>query len=348
MIKNLSDYKGKALILTTQEEQIDTPFYTTMITEIKITIDMFHKIWPGYYPKKELSNQIGAGMGIDFLPNVKIEDVHGDEVKQSDGTVISPKTGLRCFKQGRRMRPDGSFQISDPQPYEFNWADRAELDFLSDQETGGKKYGSKLAKRKHILELKKFATQRAGTGSELAVIRNLTGMATSFKEADIKKGLIVVSQIIKSTEYVAIEARAKVENIRNGGLIADRVNNDIELLTGNNPDIKNDFDRPDTNQQKPEPPKVVNQTQPEPQITEEQKMDNLFLDSQVEMDLKNKLKDQMNAMQLNGLDKTIINKYVIAILNCKKGFDYILTCLTTIEEKFNYDPQRINELIPQL
>ena len=223
MIKNLEDYGVNALVLTSQEEQIETPFYTTMITEIKIKPDMFHKIWPGYYPRKELTNQIGAGMGIDFMPTVRIDNVYGDEIKRPDGTIVSPITGIRCFKQGRKMRPDGSFQLSDPQPYEFNWIDRAELDFIADQENGGKKYGSELAKRKHTLELKKFATQRAGTGAELAVIRNLTGMATSFKDADIKKGLIVVSQIIKSTEHVAIEARAKVENIRNGGKLADNI-----------------------------------------------------------------------------------------------------------------------------
>ncbi len=259
MIKNLDDYKGKALILTTQEEQVDTPFYESMITEIRISPDMFHKIYPGYYPKKELTNQIGAGMGIDFLPNVRLENVYGDEVTYPDGRKVRPITGLRCFKQGRRMRPDGSYQLSDPQPYEFNWEDRAELDFLADEEKGGKRYGTPTKKRQHVLELKKFATQRAGTGAELAVIRNLTGMPTGFKDADLKSGLMVVSQIVKSKEYQAEEAKAKIDNIRNGGLIADNLNNVAGLLTGNTPDIQDDFNN------KFERPEPMTDVTPEPE-----------------------------------------------------------------------------------
>lgn len=240
-MKNLSDYEGKAIILTTQEEQIETPFYESMITEIKIQPDMFHKIWPGYYPRKELTNNIGAGMGIDFLPTVRIDNVYGDEEKYPDGRIVKKVTGLRCVKQGKRMRPDGSYQLSDPQPYEFNWIDRAELDFIADEEENKGKYKTETLKRKHILELKKFATQRAGTGAELAVIRNLTGMATSFKEDQLECGLMVVSQIVKSKDYQEAIARATVDNIRLGGGVADDINNASRMLTGNESDAQTDF-----------------------------------------------------------------------------------------------------------
>ena len=255
MIKDLSDYKGKAFILAKQEEQIDTPFYKSIVTEIETTPDDFFTFQGKFMPNKGLTDSLARGLGIDFLPNVRMENVYGDEIVNTDGSKVRKLTGLRCYSQGKRMKIDGSYQTSNPVAYEFNWEDRAELDFMSNES----KYNTPLKKRKHILELKKFATQRASTGSALGVIRFLMGTNTSLKKSDVEFGLIVVSQIVKSEDHQAALAKATIDNIRNGGLIADNLNNVAGLLTGNTPDIQDDFNN------KFERPKNAPDITPEPE-----------------------------------------------------------------------------------
>jgi hypothetical protein len=238
-----------------ENEVIKNELYSTQITEIIVNPDMFHNITGNLYPKKGLTNDIGSASGIEFLPTVKDEPVYGDEIINPDGSKSRKLCGVKTTKQGRRMRPDGSWQLSSPCTYEFNWMDRAELDFIATPD----KYKSEIAQRKHILELKKFASQRASTGAELMVIRELTGMPTAFKkeELDNAGGKMVFSQIVKSQALQAAEARARVENIRTGGLIADSINNAANLLTGKTTDAKADFNskftRPETAQPDPEP-----------------------------------------------------------------------------------------------
>lgn len=257
MNNQLEQYKGK-LIFTSEEELVDNGTYKSLVSVIDINPSMFHKIWPNYYPTKGLSNQIGSAMGIEFLSNVKIEDVYGDIIENADGSKVKKTAGVRCVKQGKRRRPDGTWQLSSPCSYVFNWNDRAELDILADaeKEPNKQKYHfpnnpakQQREQRKHILELKKFADQRASTGAELMVIRELTGMETSFKEADIKKGQIVVSQIVESDSLQKAKAKAQIDNIRLGGQSANNINDAAMLLTGNNPEVEKEFDekfdRPD-------------------------------------------------------------------------------------------------------
>ncbi len=255
-MSNISDYsKETALIYTTPEEQVNNKLYSSLNTFITIKPDQFHNLSGNLYPKKELTNQIGAGMGIEFTGDGSIEEVFGDMEKYPDGREIRKVEGYRCTKHGRRRRPDGTWAQSSPGIYEFNWVNRAELDFLTDEEKKKGKYASALAKKLHIQELKKFAAQRASTGAELVVIRELTGMPTAFKAKDVGKGVIIVSQIALSGHHQAKIATAKIDNIRGGGEIAAEANDAASLLTGQKPDIaadvKKNTEQPEDKKEEP-------------------------------------------------------------------------------------------------
>lgn len=265
---DLSVYKGKALVFTSQEEQVNNEMYTTLNSEIEIKKEMFHNIYPGFYPKKELTNQIGSAMGIEHVGEAKIEEVFGDMEQLTDGRSIRRVEGYRCTKRARRRRPDGSWQEA-VEPYEFNWVNRAELDFLQDEEKSpnDRKYGTPLKKKLHLEELKKFAAQRASTGADLCLIRALTGMQTSFKPAEIAIGKIVVSQIVESERVQSAKIRAHIDNIRLGGISADNVNNAAMMLTGKSADTASNFNEvsgKESSSAKPENPPA----DPEPEVVE--------------------------------------------------------------------------------
>lgn len=235
---------NNALTYYRPEEVVQNELYSTQVTELVVTKDEFHAIWPNLAPGKSLINKIGSASGVEFLPNTRIDTVYGDVVMNADGSQVKKPCGVRCIKQGQKMRPDGSMQISSPCTYEFNWEDRAELDFIADEESNKGKYKTPLARKKHVLELKKFASQRASTGAELMVIRELTGMPTGFKEAELKAGgwVMKFSQICKSKAHQEAEAKARIDNIRNGGAIASGINETAGLLTGETVDVGADFD----------------------------------------------------------------------------------------------------------
>ena len=236
---DLSIYKGKALVFTSQEEQVENEVFTTLNTEIEIKKDQFHNIYPVWYPRKELTNQIGSGMGIEHTGKTLIEEVFGDMEEYPDGRKVRKIEGYRCIKDGRRRRPDGTWQ-SCSEMYEFNWVGRAKIAFLDDEEksendrnyTFSDLSKQKRKREKFVEELKKFAVQRASTGADLCIIRALTGMSTSFKANEIAIGKIVVSQIVESKMFQAKKAQASIDNIRMGGDVASNVDDASKLLIG--------------------------------------------------------------------------------------------------------------------
>lgn len=247
MITDLKKYKGKAIMLTNQESQVENKFYRSQVVEVPIKMDMFHDMGQGnFYPNKGLTNTISHAAGIEFLPSFRMNDTYGDEMIDKDGNRLKKIAGKECIKQGRKMKPDGTWTMSSPCAYEFNFMDRAEEAILKAEEKYGEQ--SPIKKRKKILELKKFAPQRASTGAELMVVRELLGAKTAFTKKEIELGLIVVARIEKTEEFQEVLAIADVENRRNGGLIADRVNDASKMLTGSdagNSDFDEYFQRPE-------------------------------------------------------------------------------------------------------
>jgi hypothetical protein len=278
MITDLKKYEGKAIMLTNQESQVENKFYRSQVVEVPITMDMFHDMGQGnFYPNKGLTNTISHAAGIEFLPSFRMNDTYGDEVIDKDGNRLKKIAGKECIKQGRKMKPDGTWTMSSPCAYEFNFMDRAEEAILKAEEKYNKEQ-SPIKKRKKILELKKFAPQRASTGAELMVVRELLGAKTAFTKKEIELGLIVVARIEKTEEFQEVLAIADVENRRNGGLIADRINDTANLLTGNKPD-NHDF-----NEYFERPEKSSEQETLEPEKTEHKAPPNFQDDTETEED----------------------------------------------------------------
>lgn len=295
---DLEDFKGKALVCTSPELQVSNNLWQSLNTVISVTSDQFHKIGSGkmeqWYPKKELTNIIGSGMGIEFDPHVEMKEVYGEEKILPDGTKIRKVSGYQCTKIGKKRKPDGDFMYSSPCVYEFNWEDRAEEDFLKDMDNIGQKWqdGNPKAKynfpdnpgkqavmrRKHVLELKKFAVQRASTGAELLVIRELTGMPTGFKPGSIPGNQIVVSQICKSSEKQQRESEAHIRAILTGGEASRKINTASKLLTGNESDSKEDIKK-NTSTKHQDPEKKVEpakKVEPEKPKTLKEQFDSLI------------------------------------------------------------------------
>lgn len=220
-----NDHK-KELVFYKQTDIVNTENYKSVTTRIPFVQADFHNLAGNYYPKKSLTNSIGHAAGIEYIGECRMEDVF-DEKISPDGTVSKIRVGIRAFKKGRKRRPDGTWAVSSECSYEFNWEDRAEEDFLKDEElyyTGGDaKYTfpddenrQKIMRRKRINALKKFATQRASTGAELMVIRELVGMPTGFKKDELSVGYIEVSQVCESQKLQDAKAKAHLVAIASG------------------------------------------------------------------------------------------------------------------------------------
>jgi hypothetical protein len=96
--------------------------------------------------------------------------------------------------------PDGSYRTSSVQQYEFDVDVRSEEDFLNDKKG---RYTSDIEKRKHVLELKKVARQRAATGARLRVIRELVGIPIAFSKDDFMRALVVSRIQVNTDEMLA-------------------------------------------------------------------------------------------------------------------------------------------------
>lgn len=206
-ITDLSQYIGKAVMLTDQESQVSNKFYRSQVVVIPIDMSMFHNMGSGnFYPAKGLTNKIAHGSGIEFTNSIRMNDTFGEEITNPDGTITRGLAGKECFKQGLKMKPDGTWFPSSVCSYEYNFVDRAEDEMGENIE----KYS--FAKKKTIYRRhKKFASQRASTGVSLAVIRELLGVETALKKEQIALGRIVVSRIEQTEEFQEALAHAKIK-----------------------------------------------------------------------------------------------------------------------------------------
>jgi hypothetical protein len=247
--------KNKQIVLISKEEQADNPFFESILTPIDITPEMFTSIQGKMAPNKELINRIADGMGIEFSPEFSIEDVYGDKEFKPDGSYTMKVVGHRCVKRGRRRRVDGSWHPSSDCVYEFNFKDRAEEEYINWLVKGNKENNNK--KMQIYLKLKKFSTTRASTGAALSVVKELSKMPSGFDPKMIRdKPVIVVSQVVKTKEYQFEEAKARMDNIRNGGNIATEVNSAVKMLTGNDINVQEEFHKPEPEPEAtPEKPK---------------------------------------------------------------------------------------------
>lgn len=126
----------------------------------------------------------------------RMADAGGVVFTENCGTRPGPGEYSRIgWAQGKRRLPDGTWRTSPVLEYEFDPDVRAEEDFLKKPSD----YRDETAKRRHIVEFRKWATARASTGAELRVIRHLTGTPTSFDSKDIARAM-VFSRIALNTD----------------------------------------------------------------------------------------------------------------------------------------------------
>jgi len=136
-----------------------------------------------------------------------------EEGRMSSLTVVKTEGGyfqveghyiVTGSAQGERLKPDGTPRRSSVCEYGFDVVNRTNLDIVNDQKKAAneRKLESELACRGQLLTNQKFAVQRARTGAELGVIRELVGMPTAFKRDQIQNGCqMLFSQVIENNTF---------------------------------------------------------------------------------------------------------------------------------------------------
>jgi hypothetical protein len=178
--------KARALAIITAEkgcisyvkpEDLETQsLFIPIVSVIKPIPGDFHDNIPniGILPKVPLMNLMREKAGVHITRT--------DTSKRGEYIWIA-------HSFGERRQPDGTM-ATDDSSYEFDAEKRAELDFINDSKN---KYTTDILKRKHVLELCKFAEQRAVTGAQLALIHKLAKLPASFKTPEeLMRGMIVV------------------------------------------------------------------------------------------------------------------------------------------------------------
>ena len=180
----IKEHESKNDLVFVRPEDLNTQkFFVPEVTVLHATPDDFHTVSGKKQPKSYFVDRIAEAAGISFIAE------NCGSRKENEDVYVG-------FAQGSKRLPDGTLRKSVVQEYEFDVNIRAEEDFLKDSKN---QYKTEVAKRKHFLEYKKFARQRACTGSRLRVIRELVGIPTAFEPQQMEKA-IVVSRIAVNTD----------------------------------------------------------------------------------------------------------------------------------------------------
>ena len=179
---------NKDLVFVAEEDLHTQVMFIPVVVAIHATPDDFHNISGNLMPKGYQVDRIGEASGISFVAeNCGVR-------KESEDVYVG-------YAQGKKRLPDGTWRPSSVCEYEFDVKTRSEEDFLNDSKKREPKYKAEIDRKAHILQLKKFARQRAGTGARLKVIRELTGMPISFKPNEIQKAM-VFSRVAVNTDML--------------------------------------------------------------------------------------------------------------------------------------------------
>lgn len=177
---------NKDLVFVKEEDLRTQTMFVPVVTVIHATQDDFHNISGNLMPKGYQTDRIGHAAGVKFIA-------------ENCGTRKEGEDVYVGYAQGEKRLPDGTWLPSSVCEYEFDVNTRAEEDFINDSKKDKPKYTKEIDKKAHILQLKKFARQRAGTGARLKVIRELVGIPISFKPPEIHKAM-VFSRVAPNTD----------------------------------------------------------------------------------------------------------------------------------------------------
>ena len=184
------------LIFVAPEDLRTQSMFLPEVVVIKSTIDDYHDLKTGQFmPKGHQTDRIGEAAGVAFL-----DKNCGTRTEMVDGN-----TAYVGFAQGKKRMPDGTWRTSSICEYEFNPVLRAEEDILRDK---GDKFKDENKRKLQMLTYKKFGRARASTGARLRVIRELTGMQTSFKRDQLQKSM-VFCRIAVNTDLLLADPKTR-------------------------------------------------------------------------------------------------------------------------------------------
>jgi hypothetical protein len=215
-IKALESFKNKRMIFARREDfENISQQYQPVVTIVEFQPQDFTRLGndKSYYPSKGATNRIGDAAGVSFLEGVggtreegsatAIKFVKHETYFQVEGHYI-----VTGSAQGERLKPDGTPRRSSLCEYGFDVVQRTNEALVNDamatndDGSSAQKIKTEIKARAKFLELQKFAIQKARTGAELAVIRELVGMNTGFNKTDVERGCeMLFSQIIENNRF---------------------------------------------------------------------------------------------------------------------------------------------------
>jgi len=183
-----------------------------------------------FMPDTNLVYAIAKACGVNGYPgsNVSAEfmEVNYNDMEMKEGFVsVNMRIGYKSVKQSWVLQDDGTKLDSSPCSSVYNAWDRAnalwskEESYTDGYKKPGKysnKYDTKYKRKAHFNDLLKFAQKVAETQAFFKTIRELAGLKTGYKKADISKGYMIFSRIRKSDKLLKLETAAHLKRLESG------------------------------------------------------------------------------------------------------------------------------------
>jgi len=187
-----------------------------------------------YQPTPELMYKIAEACGIsgseasESLPIIENIDINPMLCKSMEEppTFRQMIVGRSVSKRSSRIQEDGTSIWSSLCTSEYNVWERCmelwskEESYCDGYSVASKyppKYDSKYKRRAHFDSEMKFAHAKAETKAHLKTVRELAGLPTGYKPADLTSGVMVFSRIRRSRETLKLETAARLQAISTGG-----------------------------------------------------------------------------------------------------------------------------------
>jgi hypothetical protein len=211
-IQTLTSFKNASMKFARQEDfENVSQQYQPVVSIVHFEPKDFVDVGMGnMYPGKSATNRIGDASGVSFLEGVGGTREEGSAtaikiVKQAGGYFqIEGKYIVIGSAQGERLKPDGTPRKSSVCEYGYDVVNRTNAEIVKDfqKDQNEQKLTTEIACRQKFLEVQKFAVQRARTGAELGVIRELVGLPTAFKKGEVANGCdMLFSQVIENNTF---------------------------------------------------------------------------------------------------------------------------------------------------
>jgi len=175
------------LIYVPKEDLHPNHLFMPVFSVLKPAQDDYHNIKGKFMPKREYVDRIAEAAGAYFIAE------HCGVRKEGEHCYVG-------FAQAKRRQADGTWRPSSVCEYEFDVDVRTE----DDVKANPGKYKTEADKRHLWLTHKKFARRRANTGARLAVIREIVGMPTAFKQNQLGHSMIF-SRVMVNTDQLLSE-----------------------------------------------------------------------------------------------------------------------------------------------